>query len=90
MLVIKDKLLTTIAKRNMKDIVPLYYEMKKAKPQIINNHVLYKGMEIAYRTGNIGPKSNLITIVHNNDEENREEALDVVKWLTAEVNFTIK
>lgn len=89
LLVVKDRLLTKIAKRNMEGIVPLYYEMKKAKAQIINNDVFYESMVLAYTSGNIGPPSNLITIVHNNGQEDREEALKVVKWLTMEVNFTI-
>ena len=89
LLVIKDKALTSIAKRNMQNIVPLYYEMKKAKAQFINNESLYKGMELAFTCGNIGPISNLITIVHNNSEENRKEAENVVKWLTMENNFVI-
>ena len=89
-LVIKDCLLTKVAKRNMEGIVPLFYEMKKAKPRIINNDVFYESMVLAYTSGNIGPPSNLITIVHNNNESDREEALKVVKWLTMEVNFTIK
>lgn len=89
LLVIKDRLLSKIAKRNMQGIVPLFYEMKKAKPKIINNDVFYESMVLAYTSGNIGPPSNLITIVHNNNESDREEALKVVKWLTMEVNFTI-
>ena len=89
LLVIKDRLLTKVAKRNMQGIVPLFYEMKKAKPRIINNNVFYESMVLAYTSGNIGPPSNLITIVHNNNESDREEALKVVKWLTMEVNFTI-
>ena len=89
LLVIKDRLLTKVAKRNMQGIVPLFYEMKKAKPSIINNDVFYESMVLAYTSGNIGPPSNLITVVHNNNESDREEALKVVKWLTMEVNFTI-
>lgn len=89
MLVIKDNLLSKVAKRNMQNIVPLYYDMKKAKPNTINNQILYDGMAVAYRTGNIGPISNLVTVVHNNNEADRVEADKVVKWLTMEVNFTI-
>ena len=63
--------------------------MKKAKPSIINNDVFYESMVLAYTSGNIGPPSNLITVVHNNNQEDRDEALKVVKWLTMEVNFTI-
>ncbi len=88
-LVIKDKLLTTIAKRNMKDIVPLYYEMKKAQGGALCKNAFYNGMTQAFTSGNIGPKSNLITFVHNNGLQDREQADMVVKWLTMEVNFTI-
>ena len=89
LLVLQDKLLVEAGKRNMNGVVPLYYVMKKAKGGLIDNQALYEGMTIAFRTGNIGPKSNLITIVHNNSEENRAEADKVAKWLTMEVNFTI-
>ncbi len=88
-LVIKDNLLTKIAKRNMQEIVPLYYEMKKAQGGLITPDSLYQGMSKAYVSGNIGPISNLITIVHNNSQEDREEALKAIKWLVMETNFTI-
>lgn len=88
-LVIKDNLLVKIAKRNMKGIVPLYYEMKKAKGELLTPDSIYQGMSKAYVCGNIGPISNLITIVHNNSQEDREEALKAVKWLVMETNFTI-
>lgn len=88
-LVIKDNLLVKIAKRNMEGVVPLYYEMKKAQGSLITPDSLYKGMAKAYVSGNIGPISNLITIVHNNSQKNREEALKAVKWLVMETNFTI-
>ena len=88
-LVIKDNLLVKIAKRNMQDIVPLYYEMKKAQGGLITPDSLYQGMSKAFVSGNIGPISNLITVIHNNSQENREEAMKVVKWLVMETNFTI-
>ena len=89
LLVLQDKKIVGVAKRNMKNIVPLYYEMRKGKAEQIRPEVLYEGMALSFSSGNIGPKSNLITIVHNNGKEDRQEALNVVKWLTAEVNFTI-
>lgn len=89
LLVIKDRLLTKVAKRNMQGIVPLYYEMKKAKANLLTSENIYNGMALAFTSGNIGPISNLITIVHNNGEEDREEAMKVVKWLTLETNYTI-
>ena len=88
LLVIKDKLLTKIAKRNMEGIVPLYYEMKKAKSSLLDNNALYEGMARAYVTGNIGPLSNKITITFNS-EKVEEEQLNVVKWLCMENNFVI-
>lgn len=73
----------------MDGVVPLYYEMKKAQGGELTPETIYRGMSLAYTSGNIGPISNLITIVHNNDEENREEADLAIKWLTMETNFRI-
>lgn len=89
-LVIQDRTLTAVAKRNMKDIVPLYYDMKKAKGVLLSNENLYEGMSRAYTTGNIGPYSNSITKIWNSENiKNNEEALKVIKWLVAENNFCI-
>lgn len=54
-----------IAKRNMKGIVPLYYEMAKAKSQLINNDNIYKALTEGYRYGNVGQYSNKITTMFN-------------------------
>ena len=89
LLVIKDKLLAKIAKRNMEGIVPLYYEMKKAKGGILDSNALYEGMARAYVTGNIGPLSNKITTVFNYGKIEKEQ-LDVIRWLCMENNFVIK
>ena len=88
-LVIKDRLLVKVAKRNMKGIVPLFYEMKKAKGGLISNEVLYEGMIQAYTTGNIGPVSNNITKIWNCGEVGQEQ-VDVVRWLCMENNYVIK
>ena len=87
-LVIKDRVLTKIAKRNMQDIVPLYYEMKKVKGGLLSNKALYDGMTKAYTTGNIGPISNNITKIWNNGHVGQQE-VDVVRWLCMENNFVI-
>ncbi len=87
-LVIKDRALTKIAKRNMQNIVPLYYEMKKAKGGELSNQALYDGMTKAYTTGNIGPISNNITKIWNNGHVGQQE-VDVVRWLCMENNFVI-
>ena len=89
LLVLQDKNLVSMGKRLMKNVVPLYYEMKKAQPSILNADNIYKGISLAFTAGNIGPSSNLITIVKNNNEANRDEADKVIKWLTMEVNFLI-
>lgn len=88
LLIIKDKLLTKIAKRNMIDIVPLYYEMKKVHGKIINNEVLYEGMIQAFTTGNIGPISNNITKIWNCGKVEQEQ-VDVIRWLCMENNYVI-
>lgn len=87
-LVVKDRVLTNCAKRNMRDIVPLAYDLKKAKGGIITPESLYEGMIKAYTCGRIGPVSNNITKIWNSDEIT-QEALDVVKWLCFENNAVI-
>lgn len=84
-LVVGDKLLVEIAERNMKDIVPLYYEMAKADAEIINKDSIYNGLKTAYTGGNIGVYSNDITKIWNSDNIN----LDVIKILCMENNFVI-
>lgn len=88
LLVIKDRLLTKIAKRNMQDIVPLAYNLKKAKAELLSGESMYRGMALAYTGGNIGPISNNITKVWNSGEIG-EEQLNVVKWLTYTNNQVI-
>lgn len=87
-LVVKDRVLTNCAKRNMSGIVPLAYDLKKAKGGIITPESLYEGMIKAYTGGRIGPVSNNITKIWNSDEIT-QEALDVVKWLCFENNAVI-
>lgn len=80
LLVIKDKNLINCAKRNMKDIVPLAYDLRKAQPSIITSEVLYNGMIAAYTGGNIGVVSNNISKIWNSGDITSAE-LDAVKWL---------
>lgn len=89
LLVLRDKNLIKLGKRLMEGTVPLYYEMKKAEASKLTPETIYEGISLAFTSGNIGPASNLITIVKNNNENDREEADKVVKWLTMEVNFLI-
>lgn len=74
----------------MENIVPLYYEMKKAKPAQITSEVFYNGMIANYTGGNIGIYSNHISKIFNNGEEIDKKELNIVKWLCMENNYVIK
>ena len=87
-LVIQDRTLTSVAKRNMKDIVPLAYNLRKAKSESLNSENIYNGMIRAYTGGNIGPISNNITKVWNSENITQEQ-LNVVKWLCVQNNQVI-
>ena len=94
-LVVGDELFVSIAERNMKGIVPLYYNMRKAKPTELNNENIYKGLNDAFVGGNIGIYSNNISKIWNSEvflsgtEQEKQEAIDVIKLLCMENNFTI-
>lgn len=87
-LVVRDKQLIRLAKRNMCGVVPLYYNMRKAEPTQLNNETLFHGLELAYTGGNIGIISNNISKVWNNGHVTQQE-INVVKWLVMENNFVI-
>lgn len=84
-LVCADKTLIKVAKRDMNDIYPLYYEMAVANKEDINSDNIYKGLVAAYKGGNIGTISNDITKIWNSDEVN----IDAIKWLCMINNFVI-
>ncbi|MFC0903838.1 hypothetical protein ACFHWD_03920 [Clostridium sp. MT-14] len=90
-LVCADSTIIEVAKRNIENnnIVPLYYDMKKAEPTKINSNTIYKGLISAYKGGNIGMISNNITKIWNSNDGDLEEKLKVIKWLCMENNFTI-
>lgn len=94
-LVVADRNFVEIAERNMKNIVPLYYEMKKAKSVLITPENIYDGLIRAFTGSNIGQYSNNISKIWNGDvfikgtEEEKQEAIDVVKLLCMENNFVI-
>ena len=88
-LVVQDRTLAAVAKRNMKNIVPLYYNMRKAKGSLLTNEALYDGMSRAYTGGNIGIYSNAISKIWNCGKPIEEEQLNVVKYLVMENNFVI-
>ena len=88
LLVLAQKRIIEMAKRAMTGVNPLYYEMKKASAEEINYHNIYRGLELAFTGGKIGGISNDITKIWNSGEIN-EEALNAVRWLCMETNFTI-
>ena len=83
-----DNTLISVAERHTEDIVPLYYDMKKANPVQINNAQLYKGLHAAYTGGNIGVISNDISKIWNSGNIN-DDALKAIKILCMENNFVI-
>lgn len=89
-LVVADKHIIKIAKETVKnyDVVPLYYNMKKAKEEVINSQTLYNGLIKAYTSGNIGLYSNDISKISNGGKMDSERLL-AIKILTAENNFVI-
>lgn len=103
-LVVADKTFVNIAEKNMENIVPLYYEMKKAQKQLITTENIYDGLIHAFTGSNIGIYSNNISVIWNdnvfssNEEEQeqaknegktKKDAKDVVKLLCMENNFVI-
>ena len=88
LLVVADKTIVAVAERNMQGVVPLYYEMKKAEPDIIDRTKFYDGMKLAWAGGKIGEPSNNITKIWNENDVGEDEEL-AVKLLCLEVNFTI-
>ncbi len=94
-LVTADPKLIEIAERNMKGIVPLYYNMRKAKPTLLNKPNIYAGLHAAFIGGNIGIYSNAISKIWNSEvflsgsEAEKQEAVDCVKQLCCQNNFVI-
>lgn len=96
-LVLADKTLIDVAERNLKkfDIVPLYYNMRKAEPVYLDNTSICNGLNAAFTGGNIGIYSNNISKIWNSNvfvngtNEDKEQAIDVIKLLCMENNFVI-
>lgn len=94
-LVVADKTIIQVAQRNMSDIVPLYYNMKKAESRQLSNKVVYDGLIAAFTGGNIGQYSNDISKIWNSDvfvtgsDEEKKHATELVKLLCMMNNFTI-
>lgn len=86
-LVVQDRTIVEVAKRDSSDIVPLFYNMAKAGAQPLTSQAIYDSMILAYTGGNIGQISNDISCIWNSGHP--KEAIDAVKYLTMENNFTI-
>lgn len=96
-LVVADKTLISVAERNLEkfDIVPLYYNMRKAEPVHLDNMAIYNGLHAAFVGGNIGIYSNNISKIWNSEvfisgsDEEKRCAIDMVRLLCMENNFVI-
>jgi hypothetical protein len=88
LLVLAQKRIIEMAKRVMTGVNPLYYEMKKANAEEINYQNIYNGLQLAFTGGKIGGISNDITKIWNSGCID-EKALNAVRWLCMETNFTI-
>lgn len=80
--------LAEIAKRNSKDVLPLYYEMGKADAKEINSKNIYEGLTTGFKYSNIGQYSNKLTALWNKDEIT-EEDINTAKVITALNNYCI-
>ena len=94
-LVVADENIINVAKNSMNNIVPLYYNMRKASPVQLNNQTIYDGLNAAFIGGNIGIYSNNISKIWNSDIfvngsiEEKQNAVDLIKLLCMENNFVI-
>ena len=88
LLVIAQKDIIEIAKRNVDGVNPLIYEMKKANAEQLTPQNMWHGLELAFLGGRIGGISNSITKIWNT-EDISQQAKDAVRWLCMETNFTI-
>lgn len=79
----------------MEGIVPLYYNMRKSEPVQLTKESMYHGLINAFVGGNIGMYSNDISKIWNcgvfqtGSEEEKADALEVIKLLCMENNFVI-
>lgn len=90
-----------VAEENMKDILPLYYEMGKSPAKIINSENIYDSLVSAFSYGNIGEYSNKLTKLWNYKkydkegniipftEQEKEQRLNLAKIITCQNNFSI-
>ena len=78
-LVVADSTIISVAERECRDVVPLYYEMHKAPASIITPESLYAGMQTAWTCGGIGMYSNSITKIWA-DVNPDVDAVKILRW----------
>lgn len=75
-------------------MIPNYYDMPKANPELLTNTTLFEGIVNAYHHGNIGTPSNEITKVWmtlnpSSTVDEIKNAIEVISLRCTDVNFTI-
>lgn len=80
--------LVEIAKRNAKDVLPLYYDMGNAEPKEINSKNIYDGLVTGFKYSNIGQFSNKLTALWNKDIITKND-INTAKVITALNNYCI-
>lgn len=80
--------LVQAAKRNMNEVVSLYYPARKAPAQQITSQSIYDSLIKAFKSSNIGTPSNAITKIWSQDNIT-EDMQTCIKWLVMEVNQII-
>jgi hypothetical protein len=95
-LVHNNKVIIDCAKSFQKkyEMIPNYYDMPKANPEIITDDSLYNGIVMAYHHGNIGTPSNEITKIFdtlnpNSTKEEIQQAIEIVALRCCDVNYVI-
>lgn len=96
LLVHNNKVIIKCAKQFQEkyNMIPNYYEMPKAKPELLSDSSLFKGIVMAYHHGNIGTPSNEITKIWANlnpksTKEEIEKSINIIALRCVDVNFTI-
>ena len=83
----KEDYLINLAKRQMKGLNPLYYEMGKASAKEINLKNEFESLRFVYEKSNIGKVSNTLTNIWSRDD--CEDYKDEIKKLCAYNNWII-
>lgn len=95
-LVHNNKVIIDCAKSFQKkyEMIPNYYDMPKANPEMLTDDTLYNGIVMAYHHGNIGTPSNEITKIFDtltpeSSKEEVQQAIEIVALRCCDVNYVI-